>query len=25
MYFPLLVPECLMIEPTETDETIDAL
>jgi len=26
MYFPLLVPECLMIEPTETEsrETIDA-
>jgi glycine dehydrogenase subunit 2 len=26
MYFPLLVPECLMIEPTETEsvETLDA-
>ena len=26
MYFPLIVPECLMIEPTETEslETIDA-
>ena len=26
MYFPLIVPECLMIEPTETDskETLDA-
>ena len=25
MYFPLLVPECLMIEPTETEskETLD--
>ena len=26
MYFPLIVPECLMIEPTETEskETLDA-
>lgn len=26
MYFPLLVPECLLIEPTETEskETLDA-
>jgi glycine dehydrogenase subunit 2 len=26
VYFPLLVPECLMIEPTETEskETLDA-
>ena len=27
MYFPLLVPECLLIEPTETEspEALDAL